>query len=108
MDFTTILAQAGAAGGSSLTGTVIMFGAIIAIFFFMIIRPQQKRMKEHQSLLGSIKRGDRVVLGNGMHGVVYQVEEKTVLIEVAKNTVITFDKGSIQSIVPEASITAAS
>lgn len=100
MDFTTILAQAApGGGGGSLWQTVIMFGAIIAIFFFMIIRPQQKRMKEHQALLAGVKRGDKVVLGNGMHGTVYEVEEKTVLIEVAKNTVIRFDKGAIQSMV---------
>jgi preprotein translocase subunit YajC len=102
MDFTTILAQAAPGGGaSSLPTTIIMFGAIIAIFFFMIIRPQQKRMKEHQALLGGIKRGDKVTLGNGMHGVVFEVEEKTVLIEVAKNVVIKFDKGSVQSVVAD-------
>jgi preprotein translocase subunit YajC len=100
MDF-TILAQAAPAGGSSIYSTVIMFGAIIAIFFFMIIRPQQKRMKEHQALMAGIKRGDKVTLGNGMHGVVHEVEEKTVLIEVAKNVVIKFDKGSVQSVVAD-------
>jgi preprotein translocase subunit YajC len=102
MDFTTILAQAAPGGGASgLPTTIIMFGAIIAIFFFMIIRPQQKRMKEHTALLGSIKRGDKVTLGNGMHGVVYEVEEKTVLIELAKNVVVKFDKGSVQSVVAD-------
>lgn len=103
MDFTTILAQAAAPGaGGSMIQTVVMFGAIIAIFFFMIIRPQQKRAKEHQSLLSSIKRGDKVTMGNGMHGVVYEVEDKTVLIEVAKNTVIKFDKGAVQAVVSDA------
>ncbi len=103
MDFTTIVAQAAPGGGGSIFSTVIMFGAIIAIFFFMIIRPQQKRMKQHQALLAGIKRGDRVTLGNGMHGVVYEVndEEKSVLIEVAKNVVIKFDKGAVQSIVAD-------
>lgn len=103
MDLTTILAQAAApAGGGSMFSTVIMFAAIIAIFFFMIIRPQQKRMKEHQNLLSSVKRGDKVVLSNGMHGTVYEVEDKTLLVEVAKNTVIKFEKGSVQSVAEKA------
>ncbi len=99
MDFTTFFAQAPAAGGSSWISTVVMFGAIIGIFYFMIIRPQQKRMKEHQALLGAVKRGDKVVLTGGLHGTVHEVEEKTVLVEIARNTIATYDKGSIQSVV---------
>ena len=90
MDFTTFFAQA---------PTVVMFGAIIGIFYFMIIRPQQKRMKEHQALLGAVKRGDKVVLTGGLHGTVHEVEEKTVMVEIARNTIATYDKGSIQSVV---------
>ncbi|MDB5033428.1 MAG: preprotein translocase, YajC subunit [Chlorobi bacterium] len=101
MDFTFLLAQAGG-GAGGIGGTAIMFAAIIGIFFFMIIRPQQKRMKEHQALLSGVKRGDKVVLSNGMHGSVYEVEEKTILVEISKNTVVKFEKGSIQSIVPPA------
>ena len=82
--------------------TFTMFAAIIGIFYFMIIRPQQKRMKEHQNLLSSIKRGDRVLLTGGMHGTIYEVEEKTLMVEIAKNTVVRFEKGSIQSVVTSA------
>jgi preprotein translocase subunit YajC len=103
-NFATMLAMAappgGEGGGGSMFPTFIMFGAIIAIFYFMIIRPQQKRMKEHQNLLSSVKRGDKVVLTGGMHGTVHEVEEKTLLVEIAKNTVVRFEKGSVQSVVP--------
>ncbi|HVZ40882.1 MAG: preprotein translocase subunit YajC [Bacteroidetes bacterium] len=102
MDFTTLVAQAPATdGGSSPIGMFVMFGAIIAIFYFMIIRPQQKRMKEHQALIGAVKRGDKVVLTGGLYGVVHEVEEKTVLVEVAKNTVLKYEKGAIQSVIRE-------
>jgi preprotein translocase subunit YajC len=96
-----LLAMATPPGEGGILGSpFILFGVIILIFYFMIIRPQQKRIKEHQNLVAAIKRGDKVVLSNGMHGTVHEVEEKTVLIEVAKNTVIRFEKGSVQSVVP--------
>lgn len=84
-----------------MISTFVMFGAIIAIFYFMIIRPQQKRMKEHQALLANVKRGDKVTMTGGMHGTVHEVEEKTVLVEIARNTVVTFEKGAVQSVVKE-------
>lgn len=100
MNFMTFLAQATAPEGGmfSLSSPFIMFGAIILIFYFMIIRPQQKRMKQQQALINSVKRGDRVVLSNGMHGSVHEVEERTVLVEIARNTVVKFEKASIQSV----------
>ncbi len=84
-----------------MISTFVMFGAIIAIFYFMIIRPQQKRMKEHQALLANVKRGDKVTMTGGMHGTVHEVEEKTVLVEIARNTVVTFEKGAVQSVAKE-------
>ena len=72
---------------------------IFAIMYFLVIRPQQKRAKEQQALLASVKRGDEVTLSGGMYGKVTQVEEKTVLVEIARNTQVKFDKGAIQNIV---------
>ena len=95
MNFTFLLAQM----GGSTWATPVMFALMIGIFYFMVIRPQQKRVKEHQKLLGSVKRGDKIVLNNGMHGTVHEVEEKTVLVEIAKNTVVKFEKASIQSVI---------
>lgn len=101
MNFTTLLAQAAAPGGATgiLGSPLILFGAIILIFYFMIFRPQQKRAKDHKALISSIERGDKVVMGGGIHGTVFQVEESTVLIEVSKNTVLTFDKGAVQTVI---------
>jgi preprotein translocase subunit YajC len=99
MDFFSFLAwspapDGGQGGGGGMTSTIVMFAMIFGIFYFMVMRPQQKRMKEHQALLAAIKRGDEVVTSSGMHGKVHEVEEKTVLVEVAKNTVIRFDKAA--------------
>lgn len=83
---------------SSLISTFVMFGAVIAIFYFMMIRPQQKRAKEHQKLLSAVKKGDKVVTTSGMHGSVYEVDETTVTITIASNCHVTFDKSAIASV----------
>ena len=106
MDFTTLLAwapipvvaQAAGDAGGSMTQTIIMFGAMFAIMYFMVLRPQQKRMKEHKALLASIKRGDEVIVSGGMHGKVHEVGDTFVLVEVARNTVIKFEKGSVTGV----------
>jgi preprotein translocase subunit YajC len=90
----------GAAGGgqsaiTSLVPLIIMFG----IFYFLLIRPQQKKAKEHKALLESLKKGDHVVTAGGMHGKVSAVEETIVTIEVANGVNIKFNKGHIAAIV---------
>ncbi|MBC8124448.1 MAG: preprotein translocase subunit YajC [Candidatus Kapabacteria bacterium] len=84
---------------SQLIQTVVMFGAVIAIFYFMMIRPQQKRAKEHQKLLSGVKRGDKVVMASGLHGTVADVDDSTITITIASNTNVKFDKSSIGSVV---------
>ncbi len=86
----------GAPGGTgSLISTLIMFAAVIAIMYFLMIRPQQKRQKEHQKMLESIKKGDKVVTSSGMHGTVVETDEKTMTVQVAENTKIKFERGAI-------------
>lgn len=83
---------------SSLISTFVMFGAVILIFYFMMIRPQQKRAKAHRNLLEAVKKGDKVVTASGLHGTVNEVGETTVSVTVATNTHLTFDKASIASV----------
>ena len=85
-------------GGGSMVSTLVMFSLIIFIFYFMIIRPQQKRAKERQSLLDSVKKGDKIVTVGGLHGTIIGVEEKTLLIQVADDVKLKFEKTSIQTI----------
>lgn len=88
-------------GGSGFMGTIIMFALIIFIFYFMIIRPQQKRAKEREKMLTAVKKGDKVVTAAGMHGTVVGLEEKTVLVQVADNVKIKFDKTAISGIIAD-------
>ena len=75
------------------------FVLIIAIFYFLIIRPQQKRQKERQKLLASVKKGDKVVTAGGIYGTVEAVEDKTVLIKIAENVKVKMDKSSVSNII---------
>lgn len=91
--------QGGDAGGGSLISTLIMFGAIFAIFYFMIIRPQQKRAKEREKLLSNIEKGDKIITSGGVHATIVGIEEKTVLIEIAPNVKVKIERSAIGSVV---------
>jgi preprotein translocase subunit YajC len=73
----------GAASSGSLFSTILMFGAMFAILYFILIRPQQKQQKKHQALLAGLKKGDEVILSSGIMGKVFAVEDRIVVIEVA-------------------------
>lgn len=91
--------QGGEGGGGSMISTIIMFGAIFAIFYFMIIRPQQKRAKEREKLLSNIEKGDKIITSGGVHATIVGIEEKTVLIEIAPNVKIKLERSAIGSVV---------
>lgn len=69
------------------------------IFYFLLIRPQQKQRKEQLALISAIKVGDKVVTASGMYGLISSVKEKTVMLKVADNVKIEFDKAAIASVV---------
>ena len=83
----------------SMWTTVIMFVAIIAIFYFLIIRPQKKRDKETKAMLDAMKKGDKVITIGGIHGTVVTVKEQTVVIKVDDNTRMEFTKSAISTVV---------
>lgn len=89
----------GEGGGGGLVSTLIMFGAIFLIFYFMIIRPQQKRAKEREAMISEMKKGDKIVTSGGMHGTIVGMDEKTVLVQVSDNTKIKFEKSAVGSVV---------
>lgn len=88
-------------GGSGLFGTLIMFAAIFLIFYFLIIRPQQKRQKERTKLLSDLKKGDKVVTGSGIYGVIVGLDEKTALIQVSDNVKLKFERSAVATILSD-------
>ena len=70
-------------------GMLLQFAPLLALFvlfYFLLIRPQQRRVKQHQAMIGAVKRGDGVVLSSGIIGKVVRVEDKEVQVEIAPNT----------------------
>lgn len=92
--------QQGGEGGGATGGIMsfLPFVAIIAIFYFLIIRPQNKKQKETQKMLSELKKGDRVVTIGGIHGTIQTVREKTVIVKVDENTKLEFSRNSISSV----------
>lgn len=99
METISTLTFAQGAGGSGLLSTLLMFGAMFAILYFILIRPQQKQQKKHQALLASLKRGDEVILSSGIMGKVFSVEDRIVVIEIGDKTKIKVLKQAVQGIV---------
>jgi len=94
----TLFQAAPASSTGSMISTVVMFGAVFAIFYFMIIRPQNKKQKEAQKMIAAMKKGDRVVSIGGIHGVISSVKEKTVVVKVDDSTKLEFSKSAIASV----------
>ncbi|WP_087140662.1 preprotein translocase subunit YajC [Brevundimonas diminuta] len=84
-----------------LMALVIQIAPIVAIFilfYFLMIRPQQKRMKAHQALIAGVKRGDEVVLSNGMVGKVTRVEDAEAMVEISQGVNVRVVKSMIAEV----------
>ncbi len=92
------LFQAAAAPGGNTLMTVGMFGAVIVIFYFMIIRPQNKKQKAMQKMLSEIKKGDKVITIGGLHGIVASVKETSVILKTDDTTRLEFSKSAIATV----------
>lgn len=82
-------------GIQSFLPIIIMF----AIFYFLLIRPQQKRQKQRNAMLASLKKGDKVVTIGGVHGTIQDIGDDAVTLRIAHNVNVTFDRGAINSVV---------
>jgi preprotein translocase subunit YajC len=88
---------AGAAGGGMI-GTLIPFALIIFIFYFLIIRPQNKKQKETQKMLSALKKGDKIITIGGIHGSITKVKDNTVVVKVDDGTEIEFSRSAVSNV----------
>ncbi|MEQ9798779.1 MAG: preprotein translocase subunit YajC [Salinisphaeraceae bacterium] len=97
-------AQGAPAAGPSIMPTLIMVGLFFVFMYFMIIRPQMKRQKEHRQLLESLEKGNEVVTQGGIAGKVRDLGENFIAIEVADGVLIKVQKQSVSSVVPKGTL----
>ncbi len=98
MDFLLMGAPQGAQGSSgSILGMVVPFALMILVLYFLMIRPQQKRQKEHTKMLAELKKGDRVVTTGGMYGTVFGFsdDEGKIILKVSDEVKMEFLKSAI-------------
>ncbi|HEY9053482.1 MAG TPA: preprotein translocase subunit YajC [Rectinemataceae bacterium] len=95
------LLQAAAANPTGqMVSTIVTFGLVFVVFYFFIIRPQNKKQKEAKKMIDAVKKGDKVITIGGVHGLVHAVKEGTVVIKVDENSKIEFSKSAIASVAP--------
>lgn len=82
-------------GGNAGVMNLVMIVALIAIFYFFMIRPQQKKQKEIKKFRDALNVGDRVITAGGIYGKIRGVKDTTIVLEIAEGVRITIDKGSV-------------
>ena len=91
----SLLLQAAPGSNMSMLYNVLLWVGIIGVFYFFMIRPQQKKQKDQKSFVDSLKKGDNVVTVGGLHGRIASVDATTVTLEVDRGVKMTFEKSSI-------------
>ena len=100
VDLAYAAAQGPSAGGSQgVMVQLLFFAAIFAIFYFLLIRPQQRQKKDREAMLSSVKRGDRVVTTGGLHGTVVGLNDQTVTLKVTDQVRLEFDRSALGRVV---------
>lgn len=81
------------------TGSVLWIALMVALMYFLLIRPQKKQQKEREAMLSSVRKGDRVITIGGIHGIVRGIKEDRVTLEIASEVFVHFSKSAVASIV---------
>lgn len=82
----------------------VPFIIIFILFYFMLIRPQMKQAKDHKKLISELKKGDEVMLASGMMGTIEKVSDLYIIINIANDTNVKFQKNSVQTVLPKGTI----
>jgi preprotein translocase subunit YajC len=97
-----LMAAPGADGSSgSIVPTLVTFGLVFVIFYFLIIRPQNKKKKDAADLLKALKKGDRVVSIGGIHGTIQTLKDDSVVLKIDSNTKMTLSRSAISNVVEQ-------
>jgi preprotein translocase subunit YajC len=109
MDFFISNAWAEAAGQSADPGIMGFIPLIVlfVVFYFLLIRPQSKRVKEHKAMVASVKKGDEIITNGGVLAKVVSVEDEFVAVELAENITVCLQKQAVANLVPKGTLQSA-
>ena len=105
MSFVIAQAAPGAAPGNPILSFLPLI-ALFVIFYFLMIRPQMKRQKEHRNLVSALAKGDEVITNGGMAGRVEEVGESFLTVEIAPNVKVKLQKGAVSQVLPKGTLKA--
>jgi len=97
---------AGGGGGGGGLGAFLPLIIIFAIFYFLLIRPQQRKAKQHKELLADLRKGDKVVSSGGLHGLITGMSDDVLTVEISPKVRVKISRGSIAGVAgrPEAQV----
>lgn len=94
----------GAEGGASMLSGFVPLILVFAIFWFLVIRPQQKRAKEHRNIVANLKKGDEVVTDSGIYGTIQKVGENAITLDIAPKVSIRIQRARVADLVKESRV----
>ncbi len=99
----TAFAMGAAEGGQAAGGLAGFLPIIIlfAIFYFLLIRPQQKKAKEHREMISNLKKGNRIVTSGGIYGTITSIDDTTIGVEIAEKVKIKLSRGNVAALVSD-------
>ena len=103
IDVVYALGMGGSAEGGSPYQPLILMGVMFAIFYFLLIRPQQKKTKDHRAMLSNLKKGDRIVTSGGIHGRITGMDEVTLTVEIAEKVRVKVARSNVGGLVQSGS-----
>lgn len=90
------------AGQTNILGVILPFVLMFAVFYFLLIRPQQKKTKQRNAMLNELKKGDKVTTIGGLHGTIAEITDDTIVIRVNDTVKLTFEKSAINNVTQQA------
>lgn len=97
------MGQSGAAGQGGGFSAFVPLILMFVIFYFLLIRPQQKKQKLHREMINNVKKGDRIVTGGGIHGRVTGVSDTTLTVEIAEKVRVKMNRGNVSAVIQASS-----
>ena len=91
-------AQAGAQGGGDFFVSLMPLILIFVVFYFLLIRPQQKKMKDHRAMIDALKRGDQILTSGGIVGKITKVDDAMLTVEIAKDVQVKIARGTVSEL----------